>query len=267
MDNKEFIEKFRGCQTTGNWLIDLNPLTKLIVALSIGFISMVIRDWKYGLVVCVLYYLVAILVKKLKEYNKLFLAIFVLLGLFTVLVRLISNRFEGNVVLDVFGWKWTDYALENGFDMAFFIVGFAGPIILFFLTTPMRDLMVAAEKKGMTPTISYIVLVSFKTITELGKSANTILDSQKARGIEIEGNLWIRIRAFIAIISPLALSAISYTEEKTIAMDARAFSARAKHTQLRELKPAAFYEKWMVLFFALALVLTIIMKAVGIVLF
>lgn len=265
MENEKFIDSFRSYQTTGNWLTDLNPLTKLNMALAMGFISMIMRSWKFGVAICMLYYVIAIYVKKIKAFNKSFLAIFVLLGLFTVLVRLISNRHEGNPVFSVFGWDWTDYALISGFDMAFFIVGFAGSIILFFLITPMKDLTAACEKKGMSKTVSYVVLVSFKTITELGKSANTILDSQKSRGIETDGNIFCRIKAFLPIISPLALSAISYTEEKTIAMDARAFSNEGKHTQLRKLKPSASYEKWLGLFFDLLLVGVIILKIMGIV--
>ena len=166
MDNEKFINSFRGYQTTGNWLTDLNPLTKLNIALALGFISMLVRNWRFGIVVCVIYYLVAVYVKKLKTFNKSFLAAFVVLGLFTVFVRLISNRNEGNVVFSILGWNWTDVALEGGFNMAFFILGFAGPIILFFLITPMKDLTYACEKKGISSTVSYVILVSFKTITE-----------------------------------------------------------------------------------------------------
>ncbi|SHJ56379.1 energy-coupling factor transporter transmembrane component T family protein [Hespellia stercorisuis] len=265
MDNEKFIDSFRGYQTTGNWLMDLNPLTKLNIALATGFISMLVRDWKFGIVVCVIYFLIAAYVKKLKGFTKSFMAAFVVLGLFTVFVRLISNRGEGNVVFSILGWNWTDVALQKGFDMAFFIVGFAGPIILFFLTTPMKDLTYACEKKGVSATVSYVILVSFKTITELGKSASTILDSQKSRGIETDGNVFVRIKALLPIISPLALSAISYTEEKTIAMDARAFSVTTPHTHLRELKPSAGYEKWLGLFFDLLLVGTVVIKIMGII--
>lgn len=258
--NEDFIKSFCNYQTTGNPLMDLNPVVKLNIALAVGFISMIIRSWKFGIVVCLLYYLIAVYTKKLKAYNKCFLAIFVFLGLFTVLVRLISNRHDGNVLFSVFGWNWTDVALIKGFDMAFFIVGFAGPIILFFLITPMKDLMYALEKRGVSPSVSYVILVSFKTITELGNSANVILQSQKARGIETDGNVFQRVMAFIPVISPLALSAIAYTEEKTIAMDARAFSVKGNHTHLRELKPEASYEKWIGFFFDLLLVLVIVLK-------
>ncbi len=263
--NEEFINSFRTYSKTGNWICDLNPLTKLNIALVVGIAAMVMRSWKYGIVVCVIYYCLAVYVKKLKSFNKSFLAAFVVLGLFTVLIRLVSYRNEGSTVINFFGWHWTDAGLKSGFDMAFFILGFTGPILLFFLITPMKELMYSLEKKGVSPTVSYVILVSFKTITELGKSANVILESQKARGIETEGNLLQRVKSFIPIISPLALSAISYTEERTVAMDARAFSVKGKHTFLREMKPAASWEKFLAAFFDLLLVMLIVLKVMGIV--
>ncbi|AOV97341.1 hypothetical protein A9798_10475 [Edwardsiella hoshinae] len=263
MTNQEFINRFRHTYVTGNWLIDLNPLTKLHIALALGLTSMVLRNWQFGLAICLIYYLIAIYIKKFRIFNKLLVSIFVLLGLFTVFARLITNRHQGEVVLSLFGWHWTDHALQSGFNMAFFIVGFSGAIILFFLSTPMQHLAIACEEKGMSAAISYVVLVSSKTISELGSRATTILDSQRARGIETEGNLWRRISAFFPIISPLALSAIAYTEEKTIAMDARAFSNKAPHTHLVTLKPISRYEKWLVLFFYLLLVTAIVLKVKG----
>ncbi len=262
--NEEFINSFRTTSKTGNIICDLNPLTKLNLAIAIGLIAMVMRDWKYGIVACIFYYFIAAYVKKLKSFNKSFMVAFVVLGLFTVLIRLISFRNTGNVVLNVFGWHWTDAGLKSGFDMAFFILGFTGPVLLFFLITPVKDLMYSLEKKGVSPVVSYVVLVSFKTITELGKSANVILDSQKARGIETEGNIIQRIKSFIPIISPLALSAISYTEERTIAMDARAFSVKGKHTSLRELEEAKKWEKFLVIFFYILLVAVVVYKVVTI---
>ena len=69
------------------------------------------------------------------------------------------------------------------------------------------------------------------------KSANTIMESQKARGIETEGNMLVRAKAFLPTLGPIVLNAMSGTEEKSIAMEARAFSYEGKHTTLRDLRP------------------------------
>lgn len=243
--NEAFVDRFRVHHRYGNGLCDLNPLTKLSLALAVGVLAMVIRSWEWGIVSSILYFFVAQRVHKFQAFLKPYLAAFVGLGLFTVLIRLISYRKEGEALFSIFGWNWTRAGLENGFDMAFFIVGFTGPIILFFLITPIKDLMYALEEKGISPTITYIILVSFQTIADLGKQAKVILDSQKARGIETEGNIFKRLVAFLPIMSPLALSAISYTEEKSIAMDARAFSNPTAHTHLYTLPSPHSWERWL----------------------
>jgi energy-coupling factor transporter transmembrane protein EcfT len=103
--------------------------------------------------------------------------------------------------------------------------------------------MYSLEKKGVSHTVSYIMLASFQTIKDLKKTTNTIMESQKARGIETEGSVKNRMKAFFPVLGPLILGAISGTEEKLIAMDARAFSVECPHSFLRELRPVPFYEK------------------------
>ena len=141
--------------------------------------------------------------------------IVLIFGFFTLVIRQFSV--EGTTVLfTLFGvFPVTEEALLNGLNTASYLLGFSGAIILFFVTTEMRDLMYALEQKGMSHEVSYIVLASFQTIIDLKKNTELIMESQKARGIE----------------------------EKSIAMDARAFSVKCKHTFLRELKPASAGEK------------------------
>ena len=102
--------------------------------------------------------------------------------------------------------------------------------------------------------VSFVILSSFQTITDLGQNAKIIMESQKARGIETEGNVLQRAKAYIPVMGPLVLNAISSTEEKSIAMDARAFSAPVEHTFLSELPKVSGKEKALVILFDLAFV-------------
>lgn len=106
--------------------------------------------------------------------------------------------------------------------------------------------------------VSFVILSSFQTITDLGQNAKVIMESQKARGIETEGNVLKRAAAYIPVMGPLVLNAISSTEEKSIAMDARAFSAPVSHTFLSELPPAGRREKGIVYLFDAAFIMLII---------
>src|SRR5690606_13781054 len=112
---------------------------------------------------------------------------------------------------------------------------------LFFAVVTVRYLMLALELRGLTPRATYVVLASFQTITDLGRNARTVLEAQQSRGIETQGNFVTRARAFFPIIAPVFLAALNQTEERAIALDARAFNARTKHTHLvtlRRTRPA-----------------------------
>ncbi|MEH7236411.1 energy-coupling factor transporter transmembrane component T [Bacillus sp. JJ1562] len=255
----DFIKKFIDYQTYDNWFLNLNPLTKLNFFLALGILSMVFKDWKVGLVICLFYYLTSLYVKKFKPFNSIFSKVIIFIGVWTIFLRLITTDGE-TVFFEIFGWKWTVEALENGLDMAFFLLGFSGAIILFFVTTPMRDLMYSLEKKGVSHAGSYVMLSSFQTIADLRKNLNTIFESQKARGIETEGSLFQRFKAFFPVLSPLMLGAISSTEEKNIAMNARAFSVNTKHSFLRELRPMPSWEKGILVLINVGFIAAICLK-------
>ena len=241
--NESFVDGFRHYQTFGNWFLNFHPLTKLNILFSAGIVALVIRHWQVGLAVCVAICMLAVAAGKAKPYFKVFGPLVVVLGLFTMALRQVSV--QGHTVLfRLFGvFNITQEALMVGLTTALAVLGFSAGIVLFFVATPMRDLMLSLEKLGVSHTISYIILASFQTMKDLNKSMTAIMESQMARGIETKGSIIVRLKAFFPILGPLVLGAISSTEEKSIAMDARAFSAKGAHTWLRELPPVPTAEK------------------------
>jgi energy-coupling factor transport system permease protein len=71
----------------------------------------------------------------------------------------------------------------------------------------------------------------------LAEEAQTIMDAQKARGLELEkGNLLKRIRNYVPVLIPLIVSAIRRSLELAEAMESRAWGATKKRTNLYLLK-------------------------------
>ncbi len=256
-----FVQKFFAPQTTGNWFKDLNPLSKLNLLLVMAFTALVAQSIPYAVGLCVFYYLLAILIGEFKYFNGIFSKLLLTIGIFIIIVRQFTVKGD-TVLFNVFGWNWTLEGLLNGLKVGSIILGFSGAIILFYASTEMRDLMYALERKGVPHTTSYIILASFQTIVDLKASVQTIFESQKARGIEVEGNLITRAKAFLPVISPLMLGAMASAEEKSIAMDARAFSIDTPHTFLRELRPVPGWEKGMVILADLAFAAFCVFRAV-----
>lgn len=261
-EGSSFIDSFRRYQQFDNWFLAFNPLSKLNILFVLGFSSMLINDWRYGFTLSILLCVLAFAVNRGVKFLKPFSVIVLIFGFFTLVIRQFSV--EGTTVLfTLFGiLPVTEEALVNGLNTASYLLGFSGAVILFFVTTEMRDLMYVLEQKGMSHEVSYIVLASFQTIIDLRKNAELIMESQKARGIETEGSVMNRIRAFFPILGPLVLGAISGTEEKSIAMDARAFSVKCKHTFLRELRPAPAWEKILTAAADICFVLLVVYKLV-----
>lgn len=259
MENN-FINSFREYHKFDNGFIALNPLSKLNMLFALGFSAMLINSWRYGFLLCIIFIVLAFAAKRGMSFMKPFSLIVLIFGFFTLVIRQFSV--EGHTVLfKLFGViPIKEEGLIIGLNTASYLLAFSGAIILFFVTTEMRDLMYSLEKKGVSHEVSYIVLASFQTIIDLKKNTNMIMESQKARGIETEGNVVNRIKAFFPILGPLVLGAISSTEEKSIAMDARAFSVKCNHTFLRELRPVPVYEKIMVIAVDLFFIFTVAFK-------
>jgi energy-coupling factor transport system permease protein len=71
----------------------------------------------------------------------------------------------------------------------------------------------------------------------LAEEAQTIMDAQKARGLELEkGGILKRIRNYVPVLIPLIVSAIRRSLELAEAMESRAWGATKNRTNLYALK-------------------------------
>ena len=124
------------------------------------------------------------------------------------------------------------FALKLGFTLM--CVG--GSLIWFFAVTMEKDFVLALEKQGMSPKASYVVLSTLQMVPVLKKKSQTIMNAQKARGVETEGSIFIRAKVFIPTIIPLVLSSIAGTEERALTLEARGFSSGIKPTHLYDIE-------------------------------
>ena len=77
-------------------------------------------------------------------------------------------------------------------------------------------------------------------IPELQKQSMVIMDSQRSRGVETEGNLFTRSKALIPVFIPLVLSSIANTEERAITLESRAFSSESRRTRLYDIEKSKY---------------------------
>jgi energy-coupling factor transport system permease protein len=107
--------------------------------------------------------------------------------------------------------------------------------LLFSMTTRPDTLMIALKQVGMPSSIAYIIVTTLQIVPSFQRKASAILDAQRSRGLETEGNILTRARALVPIILPLVLGSLVEVEERAIAIEARAFNSNRKETNLIEI--------------------------------
>ena len=253
----EFIQQYMEAKRTGNVIRDLNPMSKLNLMLVLGLSPFIVQNYVYGFAMVLFFIFISACAGCFRSFFSMYWKVLILFGIFLFLVKAAFAPGE-HVLFEIWGICVTKESILSGLNIVSLVLAFSGGFILFVKTTPMDEFTYMLEQKGVSHMVSFVILSSFQTITDLGQNAKIIMESQKARGIETEGNVLKRAAAYIPVMGPLVLNAISITEEKSIAMDARAFSAPVSHTFLSELPPVGKKEKIVVCLFDAAFVILIV---------
>jgi len=107
--------------------------------------------------------------------------------------------------------------------------------ILFAMTTRPDTLMISLKQAGAPSGLAYIIVTTLQIVPRFQNKASSILDSQRSRGLETEGNIFVRARAFAPIVLPLVLGSLIEVEERAIAIQARGFNSNNEETSLIEI--------------------------------
>lgn len=107
--------------------------------------------------------------------------------------------------------------------------------VLFAMTTRPDTLMISLKQVGVPSSLAYIIVTTLQIIPRFQNKALMILDSQRSRGLETEGNVFMRAKAVAPIILPLVLGSLMEVEERAIAIEARGFNSTKKETSIIEI--------------------------------
>jgi len=135
------------------------------------------------------------------------------------------------------GYVFTAKNLESAAAMTLRFIVLVESFSVFFLTTSPDHLGLALEQTHVPYELVFAFTTAVRFVPVLAEEAQTIMDAQKARGLELErGNFIKRIRNYIPILIPLIVSAIRRSLELAEAMESRAWGASKKRTNLYVLK-------------------------------
>jgi energy-coupling factor transport system permease protein len=213
----------------------LHPLTKGSLTLLLLVAGLLLPgNW-------ISYFLVLFVILPLAQWGKIFRN-------FTRIVWGISLPFILSVVIiqSLFWGKgtpifefWIIAPKQEGAIFALVSVGrillVMSGFILFAMTTRPDTLMISLKQVGVPSSFAYIIVTTLQIIPRFQSKAFTILDAQRSRGLETEGNMFTRARAVVPIILPLVLGSLLEVEERAIAIEARGFNSKKEETSLIEI--------------------------------
>ena len=127
--------------------------------------------------------------------------------------------------------------LERAAAMTLRFVVLIASFSVFFLTTSPDHLGLALQQSRIPYEFCFAFTTAVRFVPVLADEAQTIMDAQKARGLELErGNLLKRVRNYIPVLIPLIVNAIRRSLELAESMESRAWGASKKRTNLYALK-------------------------------
>lgn len=216
----------------GKFWLDLNPITKLCILLCCSAVSICMPGYSFGFILTAVFLILTMTCGMAKSYGKVMLSVLLIFVFLLIIARALFYG-SGPVLYTFAGFSVYEEGLKEGLRKSSVIMGFSSAIVFVATTTDLESLMLSLEEHKCPPNATFVILSTFQMIPQMSANAKVIQDAQRARGIETEGSLKIRARAFLPMLLPLLISSFSTAEEKSLALETRGFNYPCKKTRLR----------------------------------
>lgn len=257
-----YADRFRKPADRGNPVRNLDPIVVFVALVATAVVPIAFPGFVAAAIVCLTFPVIALFAGVAREFIPAYLKLFLVVGFVLFALRAAFIKGEDPLFrLGNIAPTWVGIAEGARFSLV--VMSISGAVTLFFAVVTVRYLMLALELKGVSPRATYVILASFQLITDLGRNARTVLEAQQSRGIETQGSIITRARAFFPILAPVFLAALNQTEERAIALDARAFNSHAKHSHLVTLRPTRPAEVVVAALFVAAVTVALIGSGLG----
>ena len=216
-------------------LHNLHPLTKSLLVLCLLAAGLALPGRWTGYIIFLIFIVPLAIWGKI--FRELIRAVWKITWPLALSVLLIQSLFwgEGSPIFEF----WRIAPKEEGVLFAFISIGrivlTMSDFMLFAMATRPDTLMISLKQVGMPSGLAYIVVTTLQIIPSFQRKVSTILDAQRSRGLETQGNLLVRSRALVPVVLPLVLGSLMDVEERAIAIQARAFGAKRVETSIIEI--------------------------------
>jgi energy-coupling factor transport system permease protein len=216
----------------GGFYRSVNPSTKLVIAALEVVAAFAVPGWPGVLSVIVAVSATAALAHRLRAQALIALATTPIVGsILLVNLFLFPGAADPIARLGPLAPTWSGFWF--GLQTATRLVAFSTAIALVYLTTPVDDLLADLAHRGLGRRAVFVVGAAVQMVPRTVERASEIVDAQRARGMDTEGRFWRRARGVVPLAAPVVFGALTEVEERTMALEARAFSAPGRQTLLR----------------------------------
>ncbi len=223
-----------------------DPITKLTYCLVAAIVPYIIPNHLFAFVIMLLSISLLLLGKVFRK----MIPIYILSLFLLITIVIIQGIFHPDNVTPLFMLGPITFYQEGLLIASLLIIRIINMLSAFgvvILTTQPDDLIEALVKKGMSPRIGYVIGSVLQIIPQMSSMVGTIMDAQRSRGLETEGKLSTRIKAFIPLIGPVIMNSLIATRERSIALEIRGFNSKRKKTFLRDEKEFLFGKPYQLL--------------------
>src|SRR5690606_26611956 len=98
-----------------------------------------------------------------------------------------------------------------GLRLALRLYNILSATLILVLVTHPSDLVEAVVRRGASPRLGYVIMAVLQVIPTMRATASTIMDAPRSRGLETEGSLWVRLKAFVPVMGPFVTGSLIAT--------------------------------------------------------
>lgn len=216
----------------GGFYRSTNPSTKLAIAALEVAAAFVVPGWPAPVAVLAVVLAVAAAARRLRGLAAIGLAASpIVLSILLINLFLLPGARDPIGRLGPLAPTWS--GLWFGLLTVTRLFAFSAAIALVYLTTEIDDLLADLAHRGLGRRAVFVVGAAVQTVPRTIERAGEIVAAQRARGMDTEGRIWRRARGVIPLAAPVVFGALAEVEERTMALEARAFSAPGRQTLLR----------------------------------
>lgn len=213
----------------------MDPLTKLMYVIVSIAITYIMPDHLFVLTVTLISLLMLTIGKVFRKIVPI-IAISIILIISIIIVQGAFHPDNETVLFSIGAFSFYKEGLSYGLLLTLRVINMLCAFGILILTTKPDELVERLIKIGMSPKIGYVILSVLQIIPQMQATVGKITDAQRSRGMETEGNLLVRMKAFIPLIGPVVLNSLNDTRERAIALEMRGFNMKNKKTFLNETK-------------------------------